>query len=263
LCRLSHPSLRNPGRLVGWIIKGMKSEQHMARQRVQESQSRRFALDRADLRKLGTGFLVALVGATATFLSDAATSLDFGIWSPFLSMGVSVLVNAIRKWIADNSPPSPETVQLSEQARRRPSKGWTTEAVILVLTAVTIGILALVWARGTQDPTKDGSASPAVVVPAADREAVVRAFVLQRQLFARVCLEAARRERAGLIASEEAENAWCEPRWAAARTEAFGLLAEVRDRQLRDGWTAESSARGLEAWAVVADPALAGEVGSR
>jgi hypothetical protein len=230
----------------------------MARRRVQESQSRRFALDGADLRKLGTGFLVALVGAGATFLSDAATSLDFGRWSPFVSMAVSVVVNAIRKWIADNSQPSPETVQLSEQAPRRSPIGLTTETVICVLTAFTIGLLALVWLRGRDDRSNEDQ-RPAIVVPNADREAVTRAFVLQRQLFARVCLEAARRERAGLIASEEAENAWCEPRWAAARTEAFGFLADARDRQLEGGWTAEASADGLEAWAVAADPTLSTE----
>jgi hypothetical protein len=82
---------------------------------------------------------------------------------------------------------------------------------------------------------------------------------MQRQLFARVCLEAAKRERAGQIQSEEAENAWCEPRWAAARTEAFGLLAESRDRQLAEGWTPEASAAGLEAWAFAADPTLSAE----
>jgi hypothetical protein len=230
----------------------------MARRRVQESQSRRFALDGADLRKLGTGFLVALVGAGATFLSDAATSIDFGMWSPFVSMAVSVVVNAIRKWIADNSQPSPETVQLSEQTPRRSPIGLTTETVICVLTAFTIGLLALVWLRGRNDRSNEDQ-RPAIVVPDADHEAVTRAFVLQRQLFARVCLEAARRERAGLIASEEAENAWCEPRWAAARTEAFGLLADARDRQLEGGWTAEASADGLEAWAVAADPTLSTE----
>lgn len=234
----------------------------MAGRRVQESQSKRYSLDGADLRKLGTGFLVALVGAVATFLSDAATSIDFGMWSPFISMAVSVVVNAIRKWVADNSQPSPETVQLSEAAQRRGSIWMTTETVILVLTAFTLGMLALVWFRAGNDrPRADKDAPAAVVTPDVDREAVTRAFVLQRQLFAHVCLEAARRERAGLITSEKAENAWCEPRWAAARREAFGLLAESRDRQLADGWTPETSAAGLEAWAFAADPTLSVEAG--
>ena len=230
----------------------------MAGRQVQEAQSKKYALDGADIRKLGTGFLIALVGAAATFLSDAATSIDFGMWAPFVSMAVSVVVNAIRKWIADNSQPSPETVQLSEGARRRGPTGLTTETVILVLTAFTLGLLAVVWFRGSDERLKDRTAA---VAPDVDREAVTRAFVLQRQLFARVCLEAARRERAGLIASEADENAWCEPRWAAARTEAFGLLAESRDRQLADGWTAETSAAGLEAWAKAADPTLSRESG--
>lgn len=230
--------------------------------RVQESQSKRYSLDRADVRKLGTGFLVALVGAVATFLSDAATSIDFGMWSPFISMAVSVVVNAIRKWIADNSQASAETVQLSERAQGRGTIGLTTGTVILVLTAFTLGLLALAWFRGGEARRPaDHDVHVAVVTPDADRDAVTRAFVLQRQLFARVCLEAARRERAGLIRNEEAENAWCEPRWAAARTEAFGLLAESRDRQLAKGWTAETSAAGLEGWAKSADPTLSAEAG--
>ena len=69
----------------------------MAERRTGESHSRRFALDGTDWRKLGTGLLVALVGAVATFLADVATSLDFGMWSPFISMGLSVAVNALRK----------------------------------------------------------------------------------------------------------------------------------------------------------------------
>jgi hypothetical protein len=226
---------------------------------VQKSQSKWFSLDQADVRKLGTGFLVALVGAVATFLSDAATSVDFGMWSPFISMAVSVVVNAIRKWIADNSQASAETVQLSERAQGRGTIGLTTGTVILVLTAFTLGLLALAWFRGGDDRSR--TAPAAAVVPDSDRETVTRAFVLQRQLFARVCLEAARRERAGLIQSEEAENVWCEPRWAAARTEAFGLLADSRDRQLADGWTAGTSAAGLEAWAKAADPTLITEAG--
>ena len=99
----------------------------MAGRRVQESQSRRFSLDGADLRKLGTGFLVALVGAVATFLSETATSIDFGMWSPFVSMAIGVVVNAIRKWIADNSQASLKTVQAPEKARRRRSTKSSTE----------------------------------------------------------------------------------------------------------------------------------------
>jgi len=229
--------------------------------RVEESNSRRFALDGADLRKLGTGLLIALVGAVATFLSEVATSLDFGLWSPFISMGISVLVNAIRKWIADNSLPPAASVASSRRKRSRKPAGWTIETVVLVLTVLTLGLVSLVGVLGRLDRHSDQS-KPAVV-PSQDLEAVKRAFVLQRQLFARVCLEAAKRERTGLITSEEEENAWCEPRWAAARSEAFGLLAESRDRQLQDGWTPVTSAAGLEAWAVAADPSLAAEVTSR
>ena len=223
-----------------------------------QSHSRRFALDGVDLRKLGTGFLVALVGAAATFLTDAATAIDFGMWSPFVAMTVSVVVNALRKWAGDNAEPEPAAVELSESTRDRRPGGWTTETVILVLTALTIGVLCVAAMSGRRENIEE---RPAEEHAAADD--VVRVFVLQRQLFARVCLEAAKRERAGLTASEEDENAWCEPRWAAARSEAFGLLADARDRQLPDGWTPEASAAGLEAWAVAADPSLATEVGRR
>jgi hypothetical protein len=217
-----------------------------------ESRSRRFALDAADMRKLGTGFLVALVGALATFLSDLTTSIDFGLWSPFVGMAISVAVNFLRKWMTDNSAPPPAPA--GSGFRRA---GRTMEALVLVLAALTLGAVGLAYAiRGSasdSEPPRKGDE---------DQAAVTRAFVLQRQLFARVCLEAARRERSGEIASEEGENAWCEPRWAAARKEAFAVLAEARDRQLAGGWTPESSAAGLEAWAVAADPNVAAEVQS-
>lgn len=234
----------------------------MAGRKTGESQSRRFALDGTDWRKLGSGLLVALVGAVATFLADVSTSLHFGMWSPFVAMGLSVVVNALRKWLSDNSSPPPVSIRLYEGETGRPRSGWATETVVLALTSLTMGLLALAAATGNggdPSPTRDEG----VAVPVSERDAVARAFVLQRQLFAHVCLEAAKRERTGEIASEEAENAWCEPRWAAARTEAFGLLADARDRQLADGWTAETSAAGLEAWAFVADPNLTAEGGEQ
>ena len=234
----------------------------MAGQRAGEAQSQRFQLDAADWRKLGSGLLVALVGAAATFLADVSTSLNFGMWSPFIAMGLSVVVNALRKWLSDNSPTPPASVRLYEAEQERPRSGIATETVILALTALTLGLLALAALRGglgdRSTPQRE-----AVVSPVSESDAVTRAFVLQRQLFARVCLEAAKRERAGSIASEDAENAWCEPRWAAARTEAFGLLADARDRQLADGWSAHSSAAGLEAWARAADPKLTVEAGEQ
>ena len=221
------------------------------------STSRRYALDRVDLRKLGTGFVIALVGAAATWLSDAATSLDFGMWSPFVAMAISVAVNAMRKWAAENSTP-PAAGSLPGAPGRSRRVGWTMEAVVVAITVLTIGLLVLVLVLGASNsPTPEGGEASSTRRPS-DPD-VTGAFVMQRQLFARVCLEAAKRERAGLIASEEAENAWCEPRWAAARTEAFGMLVESRDRQLAQGWTPEASAAGLEAWAVAADPTLVGE----
>ncbi len=237
----------------------------MAHGRVECSQSRRFALDGVDVRKLGTGFLIALVGAVATVLSDAAMSIDFGLWSPFVSMAISVVVNALRKWVVDNSTPPAESGGGVDSGRSRRLAGWTTETVVLVLAAVTLGLLGLAF---VMDRSSTSGAEPADAVgrqsvPDEDREVIARVFVLQRQLFARVCLEAARRERSGEIQSEAAENAWCEPRWAAARSESFGLLADRRDRQLVKGWTAETSAAGLEAWALAADPNLAGEVARR
>ncbi len=218
-----------------------------------ESHSGRFALDRADWRKIGTGLLVALVGSFATFLADLTTTIDFGLWAPFVSMVLGVLVNVLRKWLADNAPAP--TDQEPAVATPPPARsGLAGETIVLLLAAATLGLIGAAIARPrTTRPMES------IPVDEADREHVTGAFVLERQLFARVCLEAARRARSGEVASEEAENAWCEPRWAAARAAAFGQLAASRDRHLAGGWTPESSAAGLEAWAVVADPTLARE----
>jgi hypothetical protein len=44
----------------------------------------------------GTG--LAAAGAVATYLTQWASGHDLGIYTPFVTAGLVVLVNAIRKW---------------------------------------------------------------------------------------------------------------------------------------------------------------------
>ena len=64
----------------------------------------RFKLTQTDLTKVGKGVLVALAGATLTYLTEWASSTDFGSWTPVVVAGLSILTNIVRKW----STPSTE-----------------------------------------------------------------------------------------------------------------------------------------------------------
>lgn len=62
--------------------------------------SRKFKLNKTDLTKIGTGALLAGVGAVLAFLVEAIPNVDFGDYSPLVVALFSVLANAFRKWVA-------------------------------------------------------------------------------------------------------------------------------------------------------------------
>jgi hypothetical protein len=64
----------------------------------------RFKLTKTDLTKVGKGVLVALAGATLTYLTEWAASTDFGSYTPVIVATLSILANVVRKW----STPSAE-----------------------------------------------------------------------------------------------------------------------------------------------------------
>lgn len=58
----------------------------------------RFKLTKTDLTKVGKGVLVAIAGATLTYLTEWAANTDFGSYTPVIVAGLSILANIVRKW---------------------------------------------------------------------------------------------------------------------------------------------------------------------
>ena len=58
----------------------------------------RFKLTKTDLTKVGTGVLIAIAGAALTYLTEWASSADFGAYTPVIVAGLSILTNIVRKW---------------------------------------------------------------------------------------------------------------------------------------------------------------------
>jgi hypothetical protein len=58
-----------------------------------------------DFKKIGKGFLIAIIGAGALAGADEIITLsdqiDFGVWEAISVSIATTLVNAIRKWVTD------------------------------------------------------------------------------------------------------------------------------------------------------------------
>jgi hypothetical protein len=65
--------------------------------------SPRFTLSGHDLGRITLGAGVAAGGALLTYLAQVVTEIDFGVWTPVVVMGASVLVNMARKFLSDRS----------------------------------------------------------------------------------------------------------------------------------------------------------------
>ena len=61
--------------------------------------SKKFSLNKEDLKSIGTGLLVALGGALLTYVAENIGDIDFGVYSPFVVAIAAVLVNAGRKYL--------------------------------------------------------------------------------------------------------------------------------------------------------------------
>lgn len=58
-----------------------------------------WTLIKQDLKKLGIGAGIAVLGALATYLQETIPGIDFGVYTGIVVAANSVLVNAIRKFI--------------------------------------------------------------------------------------------------------------------------------------------------------------------
>lgn len=64
--------------------------------------SKRYRLDNIDWKKIGKGALIVVGGAVLTYSQEIIMEVDFGQFQA-LAMGVnSIIVNFLRKWLANN-----------------------------------------------------------------------------------------------------------------------------------------------------------------
>ena len=62
--------------------------------------SKRFQLNREDLKKILIGAGVALAGALLTYTTEVVANLDFGDYTPIVVAGWGIVANVIRKLLA-------------------------------------------------------------------------------------------------------------------------------------------------------------------
>lgn len=65
--------------------------------------SKKYQLLPNDLNKILIGAAVAAIGAAVTYITDASTTIDWGVWTPAVVAFWSVVANIIRKWISETS----------------------------------------------------------------------------------------------------------------------------------------------------------------
>lgn len=63
-------------------------------------QSAPLTLNALDRKKIGKWALIALVWALLTYLVQLIPTIDFGVYTPMVVAGMSILVNFVNKWIA-------------------------------------------------------------------------------------------------------------------------------------------------------------------
>lgn len=62
-------------------------------------ESKKFALNKHELLKIGKGLLIAMGGAALTYLTDMIPNIDFGQATPIVVAAWSVVVNIARKYL--------------------------------------------------------------------------------------------------------------------------------------------------------------------
>ena len=66
------------------------------------SKSKPFSYTLVDIKKLGKGLVIVMVGAGLTFVTEYFAETDFGQLTGVVVAGWSVVVNAFRKWVFVN-----------------------------------------------------------------------------------------------------------------------------------------------------------------
>jgi len=63
--------------------------------------SEKYSLVKEDLKRVGVGALVAILGALATYFEQTIPNIDFNAYTPLVVAINSVVVNVIRKYVAE------------------------------------------------------------------------------------------------------------------------------------------------------------------
>lgn len=66
--------------------------------------SNSFSFSKADLIAVAKGLGIAVLGAALTYLASYISNTSFGVYTPIVVAVFSVVVNAIRKFIANTAP---------------------------------------------------------------------------------------------------------------------------------------------------------------
>ena len=70
---------------------------------IKFSTSERFNFIPEDVKSIIIGASIAGGGAFATYILEGLAKLDFGEWTPIAVALLSVLINAVRKWISESA----------------------------------------------------------------------------------------------------------------------------------------------------------------
>ena len=73
------------------------------------SNSKKYELNKHDLKRIGLGALVAVSGALLTYLTDLIPNVDFGSMTPVVVALWSVIANTVRKLLTDYHVDLPNT----------------------------------------------------------------------------------------------------------------------------------------------------------
>jgi hypothetical protein len=70
--------------------------------------SPKFSLKNLNRKKIGIGALMALIGALLTFLAELIPTIDFGMWTPMVTMLFSIITNVVRKRMFETTEALPK-----------------------------------------------------------------------------------------------------------------------------------------------------------
>ena len=62
--------------------------------------SPKYQLNQLDWQKIGKGALIAFIGALGTYAIGIAGEIDWGVWAPAAAALISILANALNRFLA-------------------------------------------------------------------------------------------------------------------------------------------------------------------